>query len=149
MFGLGTWEIAVILLVALLVLGPDKLPKMARTIGKGLREMRRATSELRMNIDLDEAATNRPVHVEGSGPPSEDPYAVEARRVALAEAEKAKEGAGKAEAEAGEEGAGKAGRETVETVETDRKGAGLESAPPVDGDSAPNTKKTEGGEDRS
>lgn len=51
--GLGTMEIALILLVALLVLGPDQLPKVARTIGKGLREMRRATSELRLNLELD------------------------------------------------------------------------------------------------
>ena len=54
MFGVGSWEIVVILVVALLVLGPDQLPKLAKTIGKALREVRRASSELRMNLELDD-----------------------------------------------------------------------------------------------
>ena len=45
MFGFGIWEIAVILFVALLVLGPEKLPKVARQMGRGLRELRRAANE--------------------------------------------------------------------------------------------------------
>ncbi|MBN2359574.1 MAG: twin-arginine translocase TatA/TatE family subunit [Deltaproteobacteria bacterium] len=54
MFGVGSWEIVVILVVALLVLGPDQLPKIARLVGKAMREVRRATSELRLNLELDE-----------------------------------------------------------------------------------------------
>jgi len=53
MFGMGTWEIALVLVIALLVLGPDKLPGVARSIGKGLREMRRATNDLRVHMELD------------------------------------------------------------------------------------------------
>jgi len=39
MFGIGTSEILVILLIALLILGPKEIPKVARTIGRGLREL--------------------------------------------------------------------------------------------------------------
>ena len=54
MFGMGTWEIALVLVIALLVLGPDKLPGVARSIGKGLREMRRAANDLRVHMELDD-----------------------------------------------------------------------------------------------
>jgi len=79
MFGLGTWEIAIILLVALLVLGPDRLPALARTIGKGLREMRRATNDLRLNLELDDVPPrSRPVshgsEETAAAPPRPDPY---------------------------------------------------------------------------
>jgi sec-independent protein translocase protein TatB len=46
MFGIGTSELLVILVVALIVLGPKRLPEVARTLGKGLAELRRATSGL-------------------------------------------------------------------------------------------------------
>jgi len=46
MFGIGTPELLVILVVALVVLGPKRLPEVARALGKGLAELRRATSGL-------------------------------------------------------------------------------------------------------
>lgn len=46
MFGIGTPELLVILVVALIVLGPQRLPEVARALGKGLAELRRATSGL-------------------------------------------------------------------------------------------------------
>src|SRR5438046_2432404 len=46
MFGIGTPELLVILVVALIVLGPERLPEVARALGKGLAELRRATSGL-------------------------------------------------------------------------------------------------------
>lgn len=46
MFGIGVPEILVILVVALIVLGPQRLPEVARALGKGLAELRRATSGL-------------------------------------------------------------------------------------------------------
>jgi len=47
MFGLGMGEILIILVLALVLLGPDKLPEAAKQIGKGLRDFRRATDDLR------------------------------------------------------------------------------------------------------
>jgi sec-independent protein translocase protein TatA len=40
MIGIGPMEIAVIAVIALLVLGPQKLPETARAVGKGMRELR-------------------------------------------------------------------------------------------------------------
>ena len=44
MFGIGMPELLVIMVVALVVLGPKRLPEVARSLGKGLAEFRRATS---------------------------------------------------------------------------------------------------------
>ena len=42
MFGIGFGELTVVLIVVLLAVGPDKLPELMRTVGKGLRQFRRA-----------------------------------------------------------------------------------------------------------
>lgn len=51
MLGLGVGEVVIILIVALVVLGPTKLPQVARNVGKGLREFRRAASDLQHTFD--------------------------------------------------------------------------------------------------
>ncbi|GBD27122.1 Sec-independent protein translocase protein TatAd [bacterium HR30] len=51
MFGIGTPELLVILLVALIVLGPQRLPEIARALGKGLAELRKATSGISNELE--------------------------------------------------------------------------------------------------
>jgi len=54
MFGIGPLELVMILVVALLVFGPKRVPELARTVGKGLAEFRRASNDLRQSLALDE-----------------------------------------------------------------------------------------------
>jgi sec-independent protein translocase protein TatB len=43
---IGLWELIVVFVVALLVIGPDKLPRYAQMLGKALREFRNATQDM-------------------------------------------------------------------------------------------------------
>ncbi|MFQ5526849.1 MAG: twin-arginine translocase TatA/TatE family subunit [Thermoanaerobaculia bacterium] len=61
MFGsLGFPEIVFILVLALLVFGPRKLPEVGRTIGKALGEFRRATGDLKRSFDQEISAESAP-----------------------------------------------------------------------------------------
>lgn len=53
MFGIGTMELLVIFVVALLVIGPRKLPQMARTMGKAFGEFKKVTGDVKRTIDLE------------------------------------------------------------------------------------------------
>ncbi len=50
MFGIGMPELLLILVVVLIVIGPKKLPDMARALGKGLGEFRRAADEIKTAV---------------------------------------------------------------------------------------------------
>jgi TatA/E family protein of Tat protein translocase len=52
MFNIGPLELMVILVVALVVVGPKRLPEVGRTIGKSLREFRKATDEVKSSFDF-------------------------------------------------------------------------------------------------
>ena len=54
MFGIGGSEILVILIVALLFLGPDKLPDAAKQISKGIRDLKKQSRVLQQTIENDE-----------------------------------------------------------------------------------------------
>jgi TatA/E family protein of Tat protein translocase len=58
MFGIGMTELLVILVIGLLVIGPKKLPELARSLGKGLAEFRRASNDMRREF-LDVAEQTR------------------------------------------------------------------------------------------
>jgi sec-independent protein translocase protein TatA len=49
-FGIGMPELLVILVVALIVLGPKRLPEIARSLGRGMAEFRRASNEFTRTI---------------------------------------------------------------------------------------------------
>ena len=53
MFGIGMPEMLVILAVALIVIGPKKLPDLAKSLGRAMREFKKATSEFKETIQLD------------------------------------------------------------------------------------------------
>jgi sec-independent protein translocase protein TatB len=52
-FGIGMQEIALICVIALIVVGPKKLPEIARALGKGYGEFRRAFDEMKRNVETD------------------------------------------------------------------------------------------------
>ncbi|MCG6893032.1 MAG: twin-arginine translocase TatA/TatE family subunit [Desulfobacteraceae bacterium] len=58
MFGMSMPEILLILAVALIVIGPKKLPDLAKSLGRGFREFKSATRELKESIDLDPGVKN-------------------------------------------------------------------------------------------
>ena len=58
MFGIGMPELILILAVALIVLGPKKLPDLAKSLGRALREFKKATSELKESITVDNELTD-------------------------------------------------------------------------------------------
>jgi len=66
MFGIGMPELLLILGLALIVLGPKKLPELAKALGKGLAEFRRATDELKDEFRQMER------EVEDSSPPASE-----------------------------------------------------------------------------
>jgi len=68
MFGIGPEELVLILIIALIVLGPERMPKVARDLGRVVGELRRTSDQLReefLNADklLDKAT-------DAAGPPA-------------------------------------------------------------------------------
>jgi sec-independent protein translocase protein TatA len=63
-FGIGIWEMLILLLVVLLVFGPKRLPEMGRQLGRGMREFKDSVSGIGKDDDVDAAELPPPEPVE-------------------------------------------------------------------------------------
>jgi Tat protein translocase TatB subunit len=74
MFGIGFPELVVILLLALIVLGPKRLPDLARSLGRGFAALKQAADEaqgqLREELRVEEGGAERPPASPAEPPPS-------------------------------------------------------------------------------
>src|SRR5207245_81356 len=75
MFGIGTGELLLLLVIALIVLGPERMPKVARDLGRMVGDLRRTSDELReefLNADklIDAAAKQATPLGSGAEPPA-------------------------------------------------------------------------------
>ncbi|SMF38835.1 Sec-independent protein translocase protein TatB [Desulfovibrio gilichinskyi] len=95
MFGIGTTELIVILVVALIIIGPQKLPELIKNLGRGLSEVKKMSHDVKSTLDAEVAAADNERQAK------EDRAKEEARRKAEVEAmDKAREAeAAKAKAE--------------------------------------------------
>ena len=55
MFGIGMPEMILIMAIALIVIGPKKLPDLAKSLGKAFREFKKATSDLKESLHVDDS----------------------------------------------------------------------------------------------
>lgn len=79
MFGLGHGpELIIVLVIALIVLGPGKIPEIAQMLGKGLRELRQASADLQKTFDVNELINPSPPTP--PPPPAPEPAPIEALR---------------------------------------------------------------------
>ena len=78
MFNIGTPELILILVVALIILGPKRLPELAKSLGRGLREFQKAADDVKESLtrDIREEGENPDILGPGrieSAPPVEPP----------------------------------------------------------------------------
>jgi sec-independent protein translocase protein TatA len=63
MFGIGMPELMIIMVIALIVIGPQKLPDLAKSLGKGLAEFKKATDDFKQSIDTETRTAEEKEHL--------------------------------------------------------------------------------------
>ncbi|WP_319759406.1 Sec-independent protein translocase protein TatB [Maridesulfovibrio sp.] len=58
MFGIGSTELIVILVVALILIGPQKLPELIKNLGKGLSEVKKMSNDVKSTLDAEISAAD-------------------------------------------------------------------------------------------
>lgn len=59
MFDIGFWELMLVALVALIVLGPDRIPKVARFVGRSYARLRAIMTEIKNEIEKESGGSSR------------------------------------------------------------------------------------------
>ncbi len=75
MFGMGHYEIIIVLIVILLVFGAKRIPEMAQGLGKGIKEFRKAMKDVKDEVDISEHLPADPVSPAPAPHPAPDQVA--------------------------------------------------------------------------
>jgi sec-independent protein translocase protein TatA len=78
MFGIGLPELILIMIVALLVVGPKKLPELARSLGKALHQVKSMTDDVKQTFEEDFAKDDNPGQDASEASGEDEPHATEA-----------------------------------------------------------------------
>lgn len=73
MFGMGFGELLVVLVIAVIFLGPDKIPETARTLGKWFHEIKSSLDEVKTSIETDLDEVKKTASVTKAPKPSDKP----------------------------------------------------------------------------